>query len=217
MGIGKADFFYLKVCGHRSQVLGQPFFDLAFHNTGPGQLPGLIAMTLSDLVEPDLDRGHELIVVLINANDEPQSISIGDLAGKDLVLHLVQFSSVDEVVKQSTYDSATGTFTVPGRTTAVFEFSPQEMMRSLIAEVEALVSGGSLNGGQGNSLIVKLNTAIKNLDKEKPNTALNNLNALANEIQDFIADGVLAFEEGQALLDAIDAIEYQIMVRYTVN
>ena len=190
---------------------------LGFQNTGPDQLPGLIAMTLSDLVEPDLDRGHELIVVLINANDEPQSIRIDNLAGKGLVLHLVQFGSVDAVVRQSTFDSATGAFTVPGRTTAVFEFSPQEMMRSLIGEIRALVSGGSLNGGQGNSLIVKLNTTIKNLDANKPKTALNTLNALGNQIRDLVANGVLTPEEGQSLLEAIDAIRHQITVRYAVN
>jgi len=190
---------------------------VAFHNTGPDQLPGLIAMTLSDLVDPDLDRGHEMIVVLINANDEQQSIRIGDLAGKDLVLHLVQFGSVDDVVKQSTFDSATGLFTVPGRTTAVFEFSPQEMMRSLITEIESLVSNGSLNSGQANSLVTKLTNAIKNLDAGKPKTSLNNLNALSNEIQDLITNGVLTQEEGQALLEAIDAIRDQITVRYIVN
>jgi pullulanase-type alpha-1,6-glucosidase len=187
---------------------------VVFHNTGSDQLPGLIAMTLSDQLEPDLDRGHEMIVVLINANDEEQFISINDLIGKDLVLHPVQFASVDEVVKQSTFDSATGTFTVPARTTAVFVFSAQEMMRSLIDEIEALVAGGNLNSGQGNSLIVKVENSIKNLDKDKPETALYNLNALSNEIQDFIDEGVLSIEDGQALLEAIEVIRFQIMIRY---
>ncbi len=84
-------------------------------------------MSLSDLVEPDLDRAHEMFVVLVNANDEMQSITVPDLAGKELVLHLVQVESVDEVVRTATFDSETGTFTVPARTTAVFEFPPQEM------------------------------------------------------------------------------------------
>ena len=96
-------------------------------------------------------------------------------------------------------------------------FSAEAFFSSLIEEVEALVSGGSLNSGQGNSLIVKLENAIMNLDKDKPNTALNNLNAFSNQIQDFIADGVLSSEEGQALLEAIEAIRYQITVRYSVN
>ena len=190
---------------------------LVFHNTGPNQLPGLIVLTLSDVIGPDLDRGHELIVALINANDEEQSITIDDLAGKDLVIHLVQFNSVDGVVQQSTFDSTTGTFTVPGRTTAVFEYSPQEMMRSLIDEVEALVAGGSLNQGQGNALIVKLNNAIKKLDDGKANTALNNLNAFSNQVQAFINSGVLTPDEGQSLLEAVEAISDQITVRYAVD
>jgi len=186
---------------------------VAFHNTGPDQMPGLVVMSLSDLVEPDLDRGHELFVVLINANDEAQSITVPDLAGKELVLHLVQVTSVDEVVKTSAFDSASGTFTVPGRTTAVFEFAPQEMIRSLIKEIEALVAAGSLNQGQGNALIVKLEQAIDRLDKGKPDTALNVLNAFANEVDAFVSSGVLTPEEGQGLLDAVNAIVYQIQVR----
>ena len=63
---------------------------VAFHNTGPDQLPGLVVMSLSDLVETDLDRGHELFVVLINANDEAQTITVPDLVGQELALHLVQ-------------------------------------------------------------------------------------------------------------------------------
>jgi hypothetical protein len=187
-----------------------------FHNTGPDQIPGLIAMSLSDVVEPDLDRGHELFVVLINANDEAQTITLPELAGKELALHLVQVTSVDGVVKTASFDSASGTFTVPGRTAAVFEFAPQELIRSLIAEVEALVAAGSLNAGQGNALIVKLETAIKNLDKGKAATALNNLNAFANQIYDFIDEGVLSAEEGQRLLDAVEAISHQIRIRYQI-
>jgi pullulanase-type alpha-1,6-glucosidase len=190
---------------------------VAFANTGPNQLPGLIVMSLYDLVEPDLDRGQELIVVLINANDAAQSIAIPDLAGKDLVLHLVQFNSVDEVVKQAAFDSETGTFSVPGRTTAVFVYSPQEMMRSLIAEIEALADGGSLNQGQADSLIAKLNTAIQNLDSGLANTALNNLDAFSNEVQALVAAGVLTPEEGQSLIAAAEAIKLDIQVRYEVS
>ncbi|MEJ2560250.1 MAG: DUF3372 domain-containing protein, partial [Anaerolineae bacterium] len=168
-------------------------------------------------VEPDLDRGHELIVVLINANDEAQSIALPELAGLDLVLHLVQFDSVDEVVKTASFETATGSFSVPGRTTAVFEFSPQEMLRSLIAEVSALVDSGSLNKGQGNALTVKLDNAITNLDRDKAKTALNNLNAFTNQVEDLVADGVLTPEQGQSLIAAAEAIATQIQIRYQVQ
>jgi pullulanase len=187
---------------------------VAFHNTGPDQIPGLIVMSLSDLVAPDLDRAHELFVVLINANDEAQTFTLPELAGKELALHLVQVTSVDEVVKSSAFDSASGTFTVPGRTAAVFEFAPQEMIRSLIGEIEALADHGSLNQGQSNALITKLAQAIQDLDKSKPKTALNVLNAFSNQVQDYLNEGVLSPEEGQMLLDAVASIMYQISVRY---
>ncbi len=92
---------------------------VAFHNTGPNQLPGLIVMTLSDRAGPDLDPNAELIVVLINANDEAQTFD-SPLEGRRLVLHPVQQNSVDPIVKTATFDPGSGVFTVPGRTTAVW-------------------------------------------------------------------------------------------------
>jgi hypothetical protein len=191
---------------------------VAFHNTGPAQIPGLIVMSLSDLIEPDLDPNHELIVVLVNANDEAQSITLPELVGLDLLPHLVQVESVDDEVKAAAFDTAIGTFTVPGRTTAVFvvEVPPQEKLGRLIEEIEALVEAGSLNQGQGNALIVKLEQAIKHLDNGRANTALNVLNAFGNEVRAFIRSRVLSPEEGRVLLDALEAIVHQIRLRYQV-
>jgi len=87
---------------------------LAFNNTGPEQIPGLIVMRLSDAVEPDLDADHEQIVVLFNANDEAQTITVEAIAGSALGLHPLQSGL------GATFDNATGTFTIPARTTAVF-------------------------------------------------------------------------------------------------
>jgi hypothetical protein len=91
------------------------------------------------------------------------------------------------------------------------------MMRSLIAEIQALADGGSLNQGQADSLIAKLNTAIQNLDSGLANTALNNLDAFSNEVQALVAAGVLTPEEGQSLLEAVEAIMLEIQVRYEVS
>jgi pullulanase-type alpha-1,6-glucosidase len=96
---------------------------VAFHNTGPGQLPGLIVMSLSDTVEPDLDPDHESIVVLFNANDATQTFVAGGaspFAGIDLALHPVQAASADPVVRTASFDKTAGTFVIPGRTTAIF-------------------------------------------------------------------------------------------------
>jgi hypothetical protein len=68
----------------------------------------------------DLDSNHDRIVVLFNANDEPQTISSATWVDQAFVLHPVQAASVDNVVKTTTFNAASGEFVVPGRTTAVF-------------------------------------------------------------------------------------------------
>jgi ABC-type transporter Mla subunit MlaD len=90
------------------------------------------------------------------------------------------------------------------------------MIRSLIEDIEALRDAGILNKGQANALIVKLETAIKNLDKGKANTALNELNAFINQVYAFVSAGTLTPEEAQHLIDAANAISDQIRVRYQV-
>jgi hypothetical protein len=96
----------------------------------------------------------------------------------------------------------------------VFEYCPQEMIRSLIKEIEALREAGVLNNGQANSLIVKLENAIISLDRGKAKMALNNLKAFMNEVESLIDERVLTQEEGQSLIAAAEAISYQIQVRY---
>jgi len=45
---------------------------------------------------------------------------VADLKGANVRLHPVQANSADRVVRSSSFDAGTGTFTVPARTTAVF-------------------------------------------------------------------------------------------------
>jgi pullulanase-type alpha-1,6-glucosidase len=99
---------------------------LAFENTGPDQLPGVIVMTLEDpaaapLTTGDLDPGADRLAVIFNATDEPVSYAIGEWAGEaDVALHPVLAASADAVVTTASFDAPTGTFDVPARTTAVF-------------------------------------------------------------------------------------------------
>jgi pullulanase-type alpha-1,6-glucosidase len=98
---------------------------LVFDNTGPDQLPGLIVMELADpsrqpLPGGDLDKGTERLVVLFNATDEPVTYTLTKLKGANVRLHPVQADSVDHIVRTSAFNSRTGTFTVPARTTSVF-------------------------------------------------------------------------------------------------
>ncbi|MFN8531482.1 MAG: pullulanase-type alpha-1,6-glucosidase [Anaerolineae bacterium] len=93
---------------------------VTFPDSGPDQLPGMIVMDLSDVVGDDLDANYQRIVVVFNANDEAQSYSADAYAGQAWELHPVLAASSDTIVQGASYDAATGTFSVPGRTTAVF-------------------------------------------------------------------------------------------------
>ncbi|UUS30723.1 MULTISPECIES: pullulanase-type alpha-1,6-glucosidase [Streptomyces] len=81
---------------------------LSFPLSGQDETPGVITMRLGDLV------------VVFNATPERQDQRVTALAGRDHALHPVQAGGADAVVKASRYDAATGTFTVPARTVAVF-------------------------------------------------------------------------------------------------
>lgn len=95
---------------------------VTFYNAGPTQTEGLIVMGITDVGAglADLDALHEQIVVLFNANDAQQTITVPALAGAAWELHPTQQNSVDAVVQTASVNGPTGAFTVPGRTTAVF-------------------------------------------------------------------------------------------------
>lgn len=94
---------------------------LAFLNTGPDQVPGLIVMRLSDTGDlENLDPATQMIVVLFNATPDEISFTVDDLAGMGFELHPIQAVSADPVVQTASFNADSGTFTVPGRTTAVF-------------------------------------------------------------------------------------------------
>ncbi|MFE9463630.1 pullulanase-type alpha-1,6-glucosidase [Streptomyces virginiae] len=81
---------------------------LAFPLSGREETPGVITMTLGDLV------------VVFNATPTAQPQRVTALAGTGYRLHPVQAAGSDATVKQSAYDVRTGEFTVPARTVAVF-------------------------------------------------------------------------------------------------
>ncbi|MFI1399543.1 pullulanase-type alpha-1,6-glucosidase [Streptomyces sp. NPDC020681] len=82
---------------------------LSFPLSGKEETPGVITMALGDLV------------VVFNATPDTTSQRAEALAGRPYALHPVQSAGADSTVKQASYAVSSGTFTVPGRTVAVFE------------------------------------------------------------------------------------------------
>jgi pullulanase-type alpha-1,6-glucosidase len=93
---------------------------LSFPTGGPAQTPGVIVMALDDHDGRDLDPRWEGIVVVFNASDAATTQTVPALAGGHYRLHPVQAGGSDPVVRTSSYDAGTGTFSVPARSVAVF-------------------------------------------------------------------------------------------------
>ncbi|MGX6607536.1 pullulanase-type alpha-1,6-glucosidase [Micromonosporaceae bacterium Da 78-11] len=90
---------------------------LAFPLSGSAETPGVLTMTLDGR---GLDPRWKSITVVFNATPTAVTQTVGALAGKNVTLHPIQSASADPVVRTATFATATGAFTVPARTTAVF-------------------------------------------------------------------------------------------------
>lgn len=103
----------------RLQTAAQVQEHLAFFNTGANQIPGVIAMSLTDS-SANLDENYEQIMVVFNTNISAKTLSLASRIGSEFSLHPLQQTSTDDRVKTASFDNVTGAFTVPARTTAVF-------------------------------------------------------------------------------------------------
>ena len=179
---------------------------VAFHNTGPMQFPGLIVMSIADDYG-DVDLTNEMVVVSFNAADDPASFAFpaGD---NEFALHPVQVASVDPVVQTAYYDTTARAFSVPARTTAVFlaQRPIGEQIDVLIDRVDALEADEVINGGQANSLLAKLEAMQKSAANGRIRPAVNQANAFINEVEAFMAAGLLSPEQGQQLKSTAEKI-----------
>ncbi|WP_263080564.1 pullulanase-type alpha-1,6-glucosidase [Endozoicomonas sp. Mp262] len=100
--------FHLKTAEQVSQVV-------KFHNVGPQQVKGLIAMELDDS-QTNLDNQYKKIMVMVNATAASQSLTVKGAVGYQL--HPVQQQSTDSVVKQSAFKN--GSFSIPARSVVIF-------------------------------------------------------------------------------------------------
>ena len=104
----------------RLQTAAEVNGQVSFLNSGPSQLPGLIVMRMTDNGIADLDPASEQMVVLFNASDEAVSFTAAELVGTGLHLHPQQALARDAALAGASFDNATGTFTIPARTTVVY-------------------------------------------------------------------------------------------------
>jgi pullulanase-type alpha-1,6-glucosidase len=93
---------------------------LRFLNTGPNQIPGLIAFHIDGAGDAALGGPFRSVAVVINARTTPQAFVAPSLASTPFALHPLQADSHDPLVREARFDPAEGVFHVPERTAAVY-------------------------------------------------------------------------------------------------
>ncbi len=77
-------------------------------------------MRIDDTVGPDVDRNLSGVVVVFNASDTATTQTVPGTIRQRYQLHPVQAGGADRVVKSARHSAASGRFSVPARTVAVF-------------------------------------------------------------------------------------------------
>lgn len=152
---------------------------VVFHNVGPQQMPGLIVMTVSDLVGADLDANWDGVAVLINSRNEAVTFTNPDLVNVDFELHPVLQNSVDSQLASASYDLNTGSFSVPALGAAVFvqlpppvdETTLAELVAALDATIDGYINDGSLSPVIGAYMKSLLNAAVAYANLGQPQFA----------------------------------------------
>jgi CSLREA domain-containing protein len=88
--------------------------------------------------------------------------------------------------------------------------TPQSQIAGLIAQINALVTGGTLAQNKANPLITKLDQVVTKLDAGQTTAACGQLGAFINQLNADISNGTLTAAQGQPLLDAVNAIKASI-------
>lgn len=82
----------------------------------------------------------------------------------------------------------------------------QDQFDSLIDQVQDLVDDGTLNGGQGISLLAKLDAALKKVAQGNTTAAIQQLQSFVQQVGAMTSAGLLSSEDAAALVAAAQAI-----------
>jgi pullulanase len=195
----------------RLQTAEQINSKVRFHNTGAGQVPGLIVMSVTD-ADGSVDRRYKQVFALINADDQAHNYGEAGFAGLPLALHPILVNSEDPIARTSAFNASTGNFSVPARTTAVFLATRplNEQINLLTADVDALQTSGVLNAGRANALKAKLEAARQQVENGNTNAAKNNLQAFLLQVGAFTLGRILTPQQALELATEAGSIIEQL-------
>lgn len=116
---------------------------------------------------------------------------------------------------ENTISGVLGVFASTGQITTGYQanfvttaapLTPQQMTQSIIAAVNVLSSQGVVNGGQANSLEVKLRHAIGKMNGGNAAAAMGNLNSFIGEVNGLLNSGALTSSQAAPLISAAENV-----------
>ena len=140
------------------------------------------------------DPGADAWTATVDYGDGTGTAALG-LAGMSFALAHTYVTAGSFTV---TVQIADGTDTSV-RTATVTVLTPAQGAQSAIALVNQMVADGKLNAGNGNSLTAKLNAAIQQLHRGNTTPAINQLEALLNELDAMVRSNRLSAADADVL------------------
>jgi hypothetical protein len=109
----------------------------------------------------EIDTANARLLVVINGDAQPASYRDDALAAGPWRLHPVLAHSDDPITRSSSFDQATGTFFVPGRTSAVFlvKRPAAEQVHLIDGRADAFAAEGRVKPAVAKALEAKLKAA----------------------------------------------------------
>jgi pullulanase len=178
---------------------------VTFYNVGPEQRPGLIAMAVGDRAG-ELDTANARVLVLVNTDVAAAQFRDDALAASPWRLHPVLAASYDATTRASSFDPATGTFSVPGRTTAVFllKRTAGHQVRLVKGRAAGFSSESRVRAAVARALEAKLDTALYLIEHRQGALAAHSLEGAAGLVRAGEKAGLVERDAADDLVAMLD-------------
>lgn len=166
-------------------------------------------------------RTSDISIIDTDIKKQINSISIGDqprfiaITPDGKLIYLTNSSSDLISVIDTSTNNLVDNITVGSMPMGIAfgpKLSTQDKIKIVINEIQGLIDSKILDKGQGNSIISKLESVIKHLDKSNYHQALNQLQSTLNEINNLINTGILPSDLGQNIISMLRNINSEIII-----
>jgi hypothetical protein len=155
----------------------------------------------------DTDANDDALTAIKVSDPSAGTLSLG-LDGSFTYEPIPNYFGTDSFTYKA--DDGTDYSDIATVTVTVIEIPPEQEAKDWRDSIPPMVNDGTLNEGQGNSLIVKIDQVIIYLNAGKVKQACNLLNAIINQVESFINEGVLTLGQGQPLIDKANNLSMEL-------